>query len=664
MGRRPQKLELTWFNKDKALIPTETGKYGYTWVDPKDPRYCETHTLLFDESVKGKQAPKEEGRTYSERADLPPTDDNLLILGESGDVLEALTRVPELADKYVGKVKCIYIDPPFNTAQTFANYEDNLEHSIWLTMMRDRLIHLRKLLSEDGSIWVHLDDVENHRMRVLMDEVFGSENYVAEMQWEKTYSPRNDSAGISMATDMILVYRRSAKFSPRRLSRTQDMDSRYQNPDNDPTGRWKRGDSTAPGASTHQGMVYGIQHPLTGEMVYPSRGRCWTFGQEKMLAVMCGWARYRHGTLDANELANQSQVVGPHADPSLFSPPLVLVDSSESNGAKQKLEQGAWPIITVSDRPGTGFSRKVYLSQVPGKTPVNLLPLAEVDHTDLASKQIQLLFPDQLPFSTPKPERLLERIIHIATDPGELVLDVFAGSGTSAAVAQKMGRRWVTCELVEDTMNRFTRPRLEKVVKGEDSGGITLSPGERVAATDKGLPEGLTPDDAQKLTSLLNKAIRENDDLKRSKEIRELKALVKTRKSPETINWRGGGGFRTARLSPSCYDYDPDLGVVLLTPEATGEVLIRSVVANLNFRLTPEHSYFHGVRGAMRLVVIEGRLDHAKVDDLVAHLEPTEGLTIAATEIEDGVRQYIRSLGQGCRAIHIPDDIFSYSEEG
>lgn len=497
-----------------------------------------------------------------------------------------------------------------------------------------------------------------------MDEVFGSENYVAEMQWEKTYSPRNDSAGISMATDMILVYRRSAKFSPRRLPRTQDMDSRYQNPDNDPTGRWKRGDSTAPGASTHQGMVYGIQHPLTGEMVYPSRGRCWTFGQEKMLAVMRGWAPYQRGALDAKEIANQSQVVGPQADPSLFSPPLVLVDSSESNGAKQKLEQGAWPIITVSDRPGTGFSRKVYLSQVPGKTPVNLLPLAEVDHTDLASKQIQLLFPDQLPFSTPKPERLLERIIHIATNPGDLVLDIFAGSGTTAAVAQKMGRRWVTCELVEDTMNRFTRPRLEKVVKGEDSGGITLSPGERVAATDDGLPEGLTPDDAQKLTSLLNKAVRENDDLKRSKEIRELKALVKTRKSPETINWRGGGGFRTARLSPSCYDYDPDLGVVLLTPEATGEVLIRSVVANLNFRLTPEHSYFHGVRGAMRLVVIEGRLDHAKVDDLVAHLEPTEGLTIAATEIEDGVRQYIRSLGQGCRAIHVPDDIFSYSEEG
>jgi len=137
MSRSPQKLELTWFNKDKALIPTENGKYGYTWVDPKDPRYCETHTLVFDQIIHGTQTPKEAGTTYSERADLNPTEDNLLVLGESGDVLESLTRVPELAEKYVGQVKCVYIDPPFNTAQTFPNYEDNLEHSIWLTMMRD-----------------------------------------------------------------------------------------------------------------------------------------------------------------------------------------------------------------------------------------------------------------------------------------------------------------------------------------------------------------------------------------------------------------------------------------------------------------------------------------------------------------------------------------------
>lgn len=167
-----QCLQLTWYNKDMALIPTETDKYGYRWVDPADPRYCETHTLVMDEYVHGKQTPKSDTAFYSERADLEPQTDNLLINGESGDVLETLTRVPELAEKYVGNVKMVYIDPPFNTKQAFSSYEDNLEHSIWLTLMRDRLINLRKLLSDEGTIWVHLDDAEVHRMRCLLDEVF------------------------------------------------------------------------------------------------------------------------------------------------------------------------------------------------------------------------------------------------------------------------------------------------------------------------------------------------------------------------------------------------------------------------------------------------------------------------------------------------------------
>lgn len=135
-----QRLQLTWYNKEKALIPTETGKYGYRWVDPEDPRYCETHTLEYDDYVQGKQTPKRDEFEYSKQADLVPQSDNLLVLGESGDFLETLTRVPELAEKYVGQVKLVYIDPPFNTSQTFDSYEDNLEHSIWLTMMRDRLL--------------------------------------------------------------------------------------------------------------------------------------------------------------------------------------------------------------------------------------------------------------------------------------------------------------------------------------------------------------------------------------------------------------------------------------------------------------------------------------------------------------------------------------------
>lgn len=251
-----QRLQLTWFNKDKALIPTESGKYGYTWVDASDPRYCETHTLIYDDYIQGTQSAKTDEFEYSERADLEPCEDNLLILGESGDVLEVLIRVPELAEKYVGKVKLIYIDPPFNTAQTFANYEDNLEHSVWLTMMRDRLLRMKKLLRPDGSIWVHLDDVEVHRMRLLLDEIFGSNNFLAEVVWQKADSPRRGD-GFSVDQDFILVYRCSSDFKPVLGERSVVDNARFTNPDGDPNGPWWDGDPTANHGDQGVGKVGG-----------------------------------------------------------------------------------------------------------------------------------------------------------------------------------------------------------------------------------------------------------------------------------------------------------------------------------------------------------------------------------------------------------------------
>ncbi|MGP5558916.1 site-specific DNA-methyltransferase [Corynebacterium flavescens] len=664
MGRRPQKLELTWFNKDQALIPTEEGKYGYTWVDPKDPRYCEVHALVAEELVRGEQSPKEEGVTYSERADLEPTEDNLLILGESGDVLEALTQVPELADKYVGQVKCVYIDPPFNTAQTFANYEDNLEHSIWLTMMRDRLVHLRTLLSEDGSIWVHLDDVENHRMRVLLDEIFGAENYVAEMIWNKSYSSRNDSSGIPMVTDSILVYKKSSGFSANRLPRTSGMNSIYSNPDGDPRGPWTMDNPAAPTKGTVQhASVFGIQHPITGEMQYPSSRRCWAFSQEKLLKIMQGWGDYELGEFTEEERAARQVVCGPGVKIREDIKPLVIPGWGEKDAdrARRVYEEGTWPTFILTKNGLGGFRRKRFLSDVAGRVPANLLTWEEVGHNDTAIKEIRTLFPDTTAFTTPKPERLLERIIHIATDPGDIVLDVFAGSGTTAAVAHKMGRHWVTCELVEDTMKRFTRPRLEKVVRGEDPGGITLTKGERVDATEEGLPEGMNAEDAQKLTSLLNKAISDNAPLKKSQDIRALKVLVKTVKSKDTVNWRGGGGFTVARLSPSCFDYDPDLDLTTLTAAATESTLVASVAANLGFYLTPEDRHFDGILGRQHLAVVEGVLDDAKVDDLMAHLPEGHTLLIAATIVPEGVRDHVRSFKNGSRVLHIPLDLFTYT---
>ncbi|MDU4287737.1 MAG: site-specific DNA-methyltransferase [Actinomyces sp.] len=665
-----QRLQLTWYNKDKALIPTETGKYGYTWVDPSDPRYCETHTLVLDDYVQGVQTPKSDDFAYSERADLEPQSDNLLILGESGDVLEALTRVPELAKKYVGQVKLIYIDPPFNTAQTFASYEDNLEHSIWLTMMRDRLLHMKKLLADDGSIWVHLDDVENHRMRMLLDELFGAANFVAEMQWEKTYSPRNDSKSIPSIADEILIYRKSEDFTPNRLPRTAEMNARYSNPDNDPRGAWTMGDPSAPtkGNGKQHPSTFGIQHPITGEMQYPSSGCCWRFSADKMLEIMRGWGRYEFGEITAEERENRSKVFASNVEFREDVRPLIIPNWNEQDKefAEEIYRRGNWPLFILTHRGVGGFRRKSYLKGMPGRTPTNLLFHSEVGHTDGAKKEIQSLFPNVSAFSTPKPERLLERIIHIGSNPGDIVLDVFGGSGTTAAVAQKMGRRWVTCELLESTFNTFTRPRLEKVVNDQDPGGITRTKGERVDATEDGLPDGVSPEDAAKFTSVLNKLIADDPGAKKDARVKALKAAAKTRRTKEVVNWRGGGGFQVAHLSPACFDYDPELDRVMLTAAATGETLIESVGANLGFTLLhPDDDYvFDARRGNALLKVVEGVATVEIVDWLATQVQPRETIVLAATSVMDGVRQHLRKLVKGSRVVALPDDVFRYSEAG
>lgn len=652
-----QKLEITWHNKDKALIPTTRGRYGYTWVAPTDPRYCQTNFLEYGDVVRGVQRPKEDGRTYSERADLQPQDDNLLVLGESGDVLEALTRVPELADKYVGQVKCVYIDPPFNTAQTFANYEDNLEHSIWLTMMRDRLLHLKKLLADDGSIWVHLDDVENHRMRMLMDEVFGAANFVTEMTWEKTYSPRNDSKGIPSVTDVILVYRKTSAFSTNSLGRTAEMDSRYKNPDRDSRGPWKNADTTAPLAQ-ERGYFGGIWHPLTAEFIYPPGSRHWSLNFRRLLESLNEFTEYQAVPPTPENVEYRARLMGiSPSEVRTDMPDLVpcKTDEEAAYEAMERIKTGEWPEFFIRQ---TGFGRKVWLSEVSGRAPINLLKWEEVGHTDAASKEIKSLFPGQNPFATPKPERLLERIIQIATNPDDIVVDVFGGSGTTAAVAQKMGRRWVTCELVEDTFNRFTRPRLEKVVRGEDLGGISVTKGERVDGTTGGLPEGLTPEDAQKLTSLLNKAIRDEPELKKSADLRTVKQLVKTKKAPDTINWRGGGGFTVARLSEPCFDVDEDTGITILTEHATAANLARAVAAHLRFHMTPDHPVFAAKRANMHLSVTRQPVTHEYIDEILGYVADGEAVTVAATSVSPEVSEYLVNKSPGSRVIAIPDGLF------
>ncbi|WP_247828232.1 site-specific DNA-methyltransferase [Arthrobacter antioxidans] len=664
MNRTKQRLELTWYNKDLALIPAEHGKYGYAWVSPNDPRYCQTRPLILTEYVEGRQADKADDQFYSDRADLEPQTQNLLIVGESGDALEALTRVPELKDRYVGQVKCIYIDPPFNTGEmTFGNYEDNLEHSVWLGMMRDRLKHLRKLLSNDGTIWVHLDDTENHRMRLLLDELFGSGNFVAEVQWQKADSTRNDAAGLSSDHDTILVYRKSSRWTPNRLPRTAASNARFSSSDGDPIP-WFDADPTAPGAEKHQGMVYAIQHPITGKLVYPARNRCWWTEQAALLSIMSEYAPYE--LRDIQDDVTRAKLCGTQTVDVREGVPAIMLavplEEAEVT-ARQRYEEGNWPAVLLRSGGTGGLGRKAYAS-TQGLTPSTWWSNSAVGHNREAKAELKALFPGAIPFATPKPERLLERVIHIATNPGDIVLDVFAGSGTTAAVAQKMGRRWVTCELIEDTVENFTRPRLQRVINGDEPGGVTRVPGERIAAIDVELPDGMTADEAQRFTSLLNRVIKSDEELKKSSVVKDLKARTKTTKTKNAVNWRGGGGFDVARLAPPCFDYDEELGVVTLTEAAENlEALTASVAANLRFKLTPEHRVFHGVQGRMRLFVTRTPLTPEFVTEIASHLEEGEGLTIASTVILDGAAQALRESARGSRVLHVPQDLFVAEKE-
>lgn len=555
-------------------------------------------------------------------------------------------------------------------------------------MMRDRLIHLYKLLADDGSIWVHLNDVENHRMRMLLDEVFGPGNFVAEVVWEKADSPRRGD-GFSDDHDNIIVYGKTKGVLLNKMPRTEADNARFTNPDRDPNGPWWDDNPTANNGDGSGGMCYAIQNPLTGKMMRPGNGRNWTYGQQTYFEELNKWAPYRYENLhDAEWRANFEGVPVEKASDDVCAIVLDVPVEEARKLVEERRNQPNLPKILIRSTGGLGS--KSYIPAT-GTNPRTLWRNEDVGHNRQAKSEIKALFPGQTPFSTPKPERMLERVIQIATNPGDIVLDVFAGSGTTAAVAQKMGRRWVTCELIEDTYERFLRPRLDKLIRNQDPGGVTLTEGERIDATAGGLPEDVSPADAFRLTQMLGKLLKDRDEsndadeagededlegseapleaveptlletLRTSKDIKALKALAKTRKTKDTINWRGGGGYTVARLSPACFDYDPDLDLVMLTDAATGPVLVESIAANLNFRLTSEHRHFDGGRGSMRLAVVEGRLSRQKVDDLIAHLDEDDGLTIAATEIDDGVRQYLRGLGRGCRAVHVPNDVFNYT---
>lgn len=384
---------------------------------------------------------------------------------------------------------------------------------------------------------------------------------------------------------------------------------------------------------------------------------------------MKGWnPAYELQVID--DAAARSRVCG--IDESEVRPdvPALIIPNFDSCIGETVYERGQWPIVYITRGGRGGFRKKTYLSDMDGRAIEDLWFTGEVGSNDEAKNEIKALFPGETPFATPKPERLLERIIHIGTNPGDIMLDCFAGSGTTAAVAQKMGRRWVTCELLDSNFNDYTKPRLEKVVNNEDPGGITAERPERVADEGVELPDGVSADDAAKFTSILNKLVADDEELKKDQVVKQLKKMTKTKKTKTTLNWRGGGGFTVAHLSPACFDYDPELDRTVLTSTATGDALICSIAANLGFKLLDlgdwsryDGYYFEGYRGDTVLKVWEGVATTELVDWLVSRLHEGQTMVLAATGVVDGVREHLRKLSRGSRIFLVPDEVFSYSKE-
>lgn len=333
--------------------------------------------------------------------------ENMIIKGDNLEALQALLPY------YKGQVKCIYIDPPYNTGGAFEHYDDNLEHSKWLSLIYPRLELLRDLLSEDGSIWISIDDDECHYLKVICDEIFGRKNFINNVIWQKKFSPQNDAKWLSDNHDHILCYAKNKDvWRPNLLPRTDEMNARYKNPDNDPRGAWTSGDLSV--RTYSKAYDYPIVTP-SGKIVNPPAGRCWRIGKEGM-----------------DNLIKDNRI---------------------------------W----FGDKGDNTPRLKRFLTDVKqGMTALTIWTHAEVGHNQEARQEVKNFNIENV-FATPKPERLIERILTLATNKDDIVLDSFLGSGTTCAVAQKMGRRYIGIEMGEHAITHCV-PRMKAVIDGEQGG--------------------------------------------------------------------------------------------------------------------------------------------------------------------------------------------------
>lgn len=481
------KLELTWYGKDEPIL-----------VEPR---------LLIEDTARSNCA-------------ADPDTENMLIHGDN------LLALKALESKYSGQVKCIYIDPPYNTGSAFEYYDDNIEHSTWLNLMRPRLQILWSLLSEQGSLWISIDDDEQAYMKVLCDELFGRDHFVSSMIWQKRTSP-DMRAVISDGHEYILLYVKDKdifKLIRNKLPLSEEQAATYKNPDNDPRGVWTSADYTAQGYRPNQ--MYEITTP-GGSKYTPPEGKCWKNVEEVFL----------------QQVAENRIWFGPDGN--------------------------AMP------------RRKTFLSEHEGVIPWTWWTNKEVGHSQEAKKEIISLFGSSNVFDTPKPERLVQRIIHIATNPDDLVLDSFLGSGTTAAVAHKMGRRYIGIEMGNHAYTHC-KVRLDKVISGEDKGGITRSAG-----------------------------------------------------------WTSGGGYRFYELAPSLINEDP-FGEAVINPDYDADMLAAAMALHEGFTYQPDSSLFwkQSVGNENSFLFVTTRhLNSTFLDSIRDTMEEGEYLIIACRSYDSGLEK-------------------------
>lgn len=406
----------------------------------------------------------------------------MLIRGDNLLALKALESDPRIC----GQVKCVFIDPPYNTGSAFEHYDDGLEHSIWLSMMRERLEIIRTLLSDDGSLWITIDDNEAHYLKVMCDEIFGRGNFIANVVWRKRDGAPNDRL-IGAVHDHVLIYSKSkddkasktrAELSFNLMERSEKADSQYRVFD-EPSGPDSRGPfrkidltANAKGGRHVNSLTFGISNPYTGETVYPRAGTNW-----------------RHNKEEVDRLQREGRLFWGR-DGTAKTPMRKLFKSEAKAGMSSP---------TIWD---------------------------DVGLNQHAARELELIFGSKASFETPKPEFLMRRILQIATNPGDVVLDSFAGSGTTGAVAHKMGRSWIMVEL-GDHCDTHILPRLKKVIDGADKGGVT-----------------------------------------------------------EATGWKGGGGFRYFDLAPSLLEQDR-YGNWVISKDYNPEMLAEAMCKHMGFTYAP-----------------------------------------------------------------------------